>query len=163
MFQRLDKLPIFRTQWIKKWSPNASEMECIFWLTSRSYCKTRCTSNNTFKCFSPYVIPLPVSLCECLPVSVCCLSLPTFPHLFMCVHQRSTAVSSSVLHHILRQGLSMNLELSNYKPSWPANHGDLLVSTSQAKIGLCHHTQNFLWVSGIWFRSSHWHNKHFMG
>lgn len=117
-------------------------------LTDKSYWKTRCTSNNTFKRFSPYVIPsLPPSLCLRFPVcpSVCCLSLPTFPHLFVSVHQRSTVVSSSsVLHHILRQGLSMNLELSNYKPSQPASQGDLLVSTSQAKTGLCHHTENFL-------------------
>lgn len=102
--------------------------------------------------FLPVIPLLPPSLwmSSCLSVSVCCLSLPTFPHLFVCIHQRSTVVSSSVLHHILRQGLSMNLELSNYKPSQPASH--IFVSTSQAKIGLCHHTENFLWVSGIWIQ-----------
>lgn len=78
VFQCLDKLPIFRTQWIKKGSPNASEMEYIFWLISRSYWKTRCTSKQS--AFLPMLFPassLSVSLCECLRFPVClCAAYP---------------------------------------------------------------------------------------
>lgn len=140
-------------------------MECIFWLT-RSYWKTRCTSNNTFKHFSPYVIPSlppPVSPFSCLSVSVCCLSLPTFPHLFVSVHRGQLSYLLQVFSTMFWDRVSQ-WTLSSATTSLASQQAtETFLSPSPRLRQVCVTIQRiFCECQESEFRSSRWHDKHFI-